>query len=544
MNINDVHNYHDVLAWLKFLDRSLPISEWRADGVDVWPLIRSILGAALHEQIRVTGSESPIDRSAPPHIAELAAVQALTRKHRTSAWRGSAASEVFLRKTEAAHELPLSQSHYQLLDANRLPERLFPENQQVRRWRPDHRWLCFSNGNLDQDLGGKVVNRLFSPIAKQAEWWGVEVREVVTSIVPADYSSQRPGVFGMADSLWWLRQLSRRKPAEIEMPGLDALTQEIEGSPLRAHLAEGALETAARLTATYAKAFTVMLRKEAVTAVFVAPYHSQVGMALCAAARAVGIPAIDIQHGIIGAPNPHYEIDTDVAFNSVPTHLWLWSADEVETPRVGKGCRSFVGGNPAYALAEEARRDHPEWRIETGQYAKEILVTLARGLIPDILTELIDASPPDWRWWIRLHPSDYLAGVREHSAIQPLLDRPNCEWRRASELPLPVLLEIADVHFTKSSSTVIEARAQGVPTVFYDIDGYEYYRYLRNSDRDVYASTGSEAAKAIAGLPPRRTRKSGALRRHFRRVRRTVRFAAVLPWRWAERMLKHVGQDT
>jgi hypothetical protein len=378
---------------------------------------------------------------------------------------------------------------------------------------------------------------------EQAGWWGVDVREIVSSIVPADYALGRANLHGMADSLWWLRRQSKMEPAPISMPGLDRLLRDMEGSPIHSRLANGALEMVAQAMNAYAMAFSTMLRTEAVTAVFVAPYHSQVGMALCAAARVVGIPAIDIQHGIIGSPNPHYEIETDQEFNTVPTHLWLWSAEEVTTPRLGKGCRSFVGGNPAYAMAHGARRDHPEWRIETGQYAKEILVTLARGLVPDVLIELIEMSPINWRWWIRLHPSDYLAGVREHSAIGKLLDRPNCEWNRASELPLPVLLEIADVHFTKSSSTVIEARAQGIPTVFYDEDGYEYYRYLRNSHRDVYAPTASEAAKAIAGLPPRLTAKSGALRSHFRQVRRTVRFASMLPWRWAERLLKYVRQD-
>lgn len=540
MNIDDVRDYHDALAWLKFLDRSLPITDWRADGVDLWPLIRSILGNLLHTQIRVTNAESPIDRDASPHVTQLRTVQAMTRKYRAGPWRGFAADGGLLKRTKAAMNLPLGEDDLRLLDANRLPARLFsPE----RRSRFSRRWLFVSNGNLDQQLGGEIVNRLFAPIVKQAESWGVEVREVITGTVAADYAVGRENLYGMADSLWWLRRQSRETPLEVSMPGLEGMMRDIEGSPLHSHLAEGALETAAQTLAAYTRAFTTLLQEEAVTAVFIAPYHSQVGMAMCAAARAVGIPVIDIQHGIIGSPNPPYEIDADVAFNSVPTHLWLWSADEVETPRLGTGCRCFVGGNPAYALAQAARRDHPEWRIETGQYAKEILVTLARGLVPDVLTELIAASPTTWRWWIRLHPSDYLAGVREHFAIDPLLDRPNCEWKRANELPLPVLLEIADVHFTKSSSTVIEARAQGVPTVFYDKDGYEYYRYLRNSDRDVYASTGSEAAKSIAGLPPRRTRKSGTLRSHYRRVRWTVLVASVLPWRWAERLLKHVKQE-
>ena len=541
MKLADVRNYQDALYWLKFLDRSLPVANWRADGVDFWPLARSILGTFLHNQIRVTGADSPINRPTPPHIAQLAALQANTRRHRAKPWRGLAATGGLLKATAAAMDLSLSEGDVRLLDANRLPESLFRPHRKGGRWLVGKRWLLVSNGNLDQQLGGKTVNRLFSPIARQASRWGVEVREIVSSVVPADYGTKRPNLYGMADGLWWLRRQSRNHPLEISMPGFEALMRNMEGSPLHDKLADGALETAARALTTYTRAFTELLQEEAVTAVFVVPYHSQVGMALCAAARANNIPAIDIQHGIIGRPNPHYEIDVDVEFNCVPTHLWLWSANGVETPRLGPGCRSFVGGNPAYALVHDARRANLEWEVETGSYAKEILVTLSRGLAPGMLAELIETSPATWRWWLRLHPSDYLAGVRSHPAIEPFLGMPNCEWKRANELPLPMLLEIADVHFTKSSSTVIEARLHGLPTVFYDRDGYEYYRYLRNSDRDVFAASSSEALKAIAALPTKRTSRADTVRAHARRVNRTARLTAILPWRWAERLLDFVG---
>lgn len=535
MNYSDIRNYIDALEWLKALDRTLPIGDWRAGDVDFWPLARAMLGTFLHEQLRKSEAESPIDRPAASHGAQLAELQRTTKTHRAGPWRGRIGDAgVLLPKKRK--KLVLSEADIALLDANRLPARLFDERRRRELWKPDHRWLFVSNGNLDQPIEGRTVNRLFFPIMEKARRLGVQVREIVSAPVAADYSVGRPYLHGMADGLWWLRRKSREEPVDVSMPGLEGLMARVEGTPLHDYLATGALEAAARTVSAYARTFAELLRDEGVSAVFIVPYHSQIGVALCAAARAVGIPVIDIQHGIVGSPNPHYDIDTSIAFNSVPTHIWLWSAHVVDTPRLGPDCRSLVGGNPTYAMVRDLRRDHPEWRIEKGHYEKEILVTLSRGLIPDMLTELIKASPLTWRWWLRFHPSDYIAGVASHPAIEPLRDAGNVVWQLSNELPLPILLEITDVHLTKSSSTVLEAREYRIPTIFYDRDGHDYYRKLPGAERDAYVEP-SDLRSSLAAVARNNARKNRLLRRHARATRRAVVIAALSPRSWVARAL-------
>jgi hypothetical protein len=211
---------------------------------------------------------------------------------------------------------------------------------------------------------------------------------------------------------------------------------------------------------------------------FLVSYYWLEGMALILACRRLGIPTVDIQHGVQGKNHIAYGRWNNVpknGFDLLPSRFWCWhSSDVAAIEEWAQQCAgkhaAFVGGN--LWLAQWLKKSE---ETSEGSFAQlkrhvgtNVLLTLQPGLIePDqlrLFADLISAAPADWEWWIRLHPSmmdDYEANMR-------ILSQANLPVRgtdSASRLPLYGVLPHMNLHVSHSSSTVIEAAAFGVPSV-------------------------------------------------------------------------------
>jgi hypothetical protein len=214
-------------------------------------------------------------------------------------------------------------------------------------------------------------------------------------------------------------------------------------------------------------------------------YYTLVGMAFCLAARRAGIHAVDVQHGVT-AGNPAYDGWSrvpDEGFEVLPSRFWCWSETDARPVRgwpaaAERHHRAFVGGHPWLALWQS---DHP---LAAGLRARvpdrkgssrAVLVTLnwSSGF-SDRLMALMRSAPDDWVWWIRLHP----LMAREREAIRSWCASQmpgRAEVDAPSDLPLPLLIEAADVHVTHNSTVIQEAARLGTPSVVIDARALDVY---------------------------------------------------------------------
>jgi hypothetical protein len=147
--------------------------------------------------------------------------------------------------------------------------------------------------------------------------------------------------------------------------------------------------------------------------------------------------------------------------------------------------RPFIGGNPWLNLWDDNNNRISAYYSEqiekiNGFLASriKILLTLQPGIsnhgIPYRLMRVIDTSPSDWFWLIRLHPGM----IQERRNVQKLMAE--CSHKRyniddATDLPLPSILKKVDVHVTFYSSTIIEANRYGIPSIVLSDKGEELY---------------------------------------------------------------------
>jgi hypothetical protein len=222
---------------------------------------------------------------------------------------------------------------------------------------------------------------------------------------------------------------------------------------------------------------------------FVVNYYDLPAMAFVLACRELGIPSVDIQHGVQGDLHlaySHWRNVPPTGYALLPTMFWCWTAADAATIRewsapVERWHRPLVAGN--LVLAKFMHDDDALVRIfdrdvEAKLGAVNVLITLRpRGGLPPLMRAAIEAAPPSWTWWIRLHP----AMLDERPAIEAAaatLGGRRVVIDEATRLPLYALLRHMNVHVTEISSTVLEADQFGVPSVLCHPTGVEYYAPL------------------------------------------------------------------
>ena len=246
-------------------------------------------------------------------------------------------------------------------------------------------------------------------------------------------------------------------------------------------------------------------------------------MAAALAAHRLGIPVMDLQHGI--------QEQTDSAY-----HLWC------KEPAGGWGARPdifWVRGERAEHLLYETNRIQQEvlcggspwirrWLSKTDPdlettcaevrklidgYSRSILVTLLcpASLCFQYLKAVIAKAPTNWIWLVRAHPREKVdlqcieqelgnsgrAAVRSHNAT---------EW------PLYALLRSVDLHVSNHSTCSNEALAFGKPTVLTGEAGLAIFREFVNQGVMFYAERPEnfyEIAERAFAVDPARLKHAG-----------------------------------
>lgn len=219
---------------------------------------------------------------------------------------------------------------------------------------------------------------------------------------------------------------------------------------------------------------------------FAVCYYSNSGFAFNLAAREIGIPTVDIQHGVQGKYHFAYGQWTNVpeeGYRLLPSYFWCWGESERDSIRRWSGEAGphipIEGGNPWLSVWAARRHEFAEdsGRVEREASGAEVNVLYTHDRSPEVSQEIAAAiaqSPATWLWWVRLHPgASESTNATVSRQIRKLGGR--VKIGLATQVPLYSLLSEMDVHVTKYSSIVIEAGQFQVPSVVTTTIGEEYF---------------------------------------------------------------------
>ena len=94
--------------------------------------------------------------------------------------------------------------------------------------------------------------------------------------------------------------------------------------------------------------------------------------------------------------------------------------------------------------------------------------------MPKWFSEVIKHGPPNYKWFIRLHPQPKRS-LRNIDDIMIDGQNDNVDIENATEIPLMALLERVDMHIALWSSTVLEAKQFGVPSIVIHENGQDLF---------------------------------------------------------------------
>ena len=240
--------------------------------------------------------------------------------------------------------------------------------------------------------------------------------------------------------------------------------------------------------------FTDLLKDSTTKAIFFVCYYSGYNMGLSQAASRLGIPTIDIQHGVHGRNNIAYGkwLLPEQGYACMPKWFWCWDrngADHISSWTKGTPHGSIAGGDlwsEAWRhgdLVHEKQNELPV--VPSGDLVVLFSLQPVKDELPDTLIAAINKSK-NVQWWVRKHPTQmkgigtFEALLREHNISDKV------HYTSASELPLPVVLSAVDVHITNWSSVVLDAGRFGIPSILMHPTGRDVFADLIGRGRVEY----------------------------------------------------------
>jgi hypothetical protein len=247
----------------------------------------------------------------------------------------------------------------------------------------------------------------------------------------------------------------------------------------------GDWEAGIRHIAIRAAVMEEWLRRSNCRALFVDCWYNLESQAAILAARRLGIPSIDVQHGVHGYPYLHWSDIPGGGYEIMPTGYWVWGRHFARTlltssPGLAPPERVFVAGNLWLDKWCEPQEEDIRGEIEAAReicrpHARSVLITLQRGVELDALfMQMIAEGPEDWLWLVRPHR-------QRREALAQLEQRYRSSGQRrinvidAAERPLCALLSAVDAHVTGYSTCAMEALAFGKPSALVHPNGLMLY---------------------------------------------------------------------
>ncbi len=241
------------------------------------------------------------------------------------------------------------------------------------------------------------------------------------------------------------------------------------------------------LVERYAAAFEPWLRRAAPRALVLDGWYLRDRMGAALAAHRLGIPTVDLQHGIQGRAHPAYagwHARPAGGYEVFPGGFWVWGEWDAESLRASNA--GAVDSARVQAVGHrwlEAWRAAGDPRLADARRGAQrlvgarraVLVTLQKGVDHrESLVPLVRAAPADWSWLVRAHRSSGESAARLERELRRETGSA-VEVVRATRLPLYALLGVCAWHATGFSTCALEALPFGVPTLLLHPSGAHAY---------------------------------------------------------------------
>ncbi|MBW3595859.1 MAG: hypothetical protein KY475_01135 [Planctomycetes bacterium] len=464
----------EIDAVFEEIESRFPVEEWTRHGLRVWPLVRMRIYWAC-AVLLASGSERP-------------------------SWSATLRARV-------GRELRMLARHA----GAGLRERA--KNLHHRRSEPCE-VVLLSDGVSFTDVGGEYYERFCDPIQDHFASRGVTTFKL-TPGVPL-WPRYSPSML-VGTQLRRIRAVcavrARLSQPADPPPGFSALAEFVQDR-CGFQLNWGTFHRESLLVQRYSRFYESILTALRAKLGFVVSYYANEGFGFCLACRRLGIPSVDIQHGVQGDLHPAYggwrRIPAS-GYEVLPQYFLVWSEAEAKAiqkwsaPRTGHH-QALIAGNQFLQLcqAEQLRpvsqlaaqvRDLADPKAIQALYTLSFLETPSD--IQDMLAAVGSRAPGRRiQWWVRVHP----AGMHRLGEMRACLERagtPAAQVNLATHLPLYALLPSMDVHVTGASSTVLEAESFGVRSVVVRELGAELYPSQLASGIALYAQGKDDILRAI-----------------------------------------------
>jgi hypothetical protein len=198
-------------------------------------------------------------------------------------------------------------------------------------------------------------------------------------------------------------------------------------------------------------------------------------VAASVAAHRLGIPVLELQHGIQEQSHSAYHgwrKEPSGGWDMLPDAFWVWGSRAEALYKTNRITHEVIRGGSLW-LRQWVNEDAPDiaqackWaRSFTAGSDYSILVTLGDPASHEIefLNNVLAESPSNWRWLVRMHPNSRF----ERAAILSALNWPShaiVNVYESSEWPLFAMLKAVDLHVTNCSTSTNEALAFGTPSI-------------------------------------------------------------------------------
>lgn len=228
---------------------------------------------------------------------------------------------------------------------------------------------------------------------------------------------------------------------------------------------------------------------------------------ICVAARTMGIPVFDVQHGIIACtPSAHFYrlVHRDPTQAGWPdfiiardpnTHEWLGlnRSEHVKSLCMGHpwlsrfSAKNIIEDQLVVKALNSIRKENekPVILYSLQHLRDENGYPHSYAHLPGILERYMTSVEGEkYNWWIRLHP--ILLSEPNYSIVTSSLSEKfgsylNIQWECPTIAPLPCVLRYTNLHFTRDSSLTSEAAFFGVKTGI--LDKSDNWRFIEEAFR-------------------------------------------------------------
>ena len=210
--------------------------------------------------------------------------------------------------------------------------------------------------------------------------------------------------------------------------------------------------------------------------IFINFYHRYAP--LCSAAHALGIPTIDVQHGLQKGWNPLYNNFAELkglSYQALPQMFGVWSRkdyDHILNTFDSPKHKPILLGNPwlkkmrAFGLTT----DNISSRVNLEKL--RILIIMQKKLeVPLFLKRLIENAPENIQWIVRHHPKGSKFKVAQYGASKDVLVDRIFDTVLISELSPYV-----DIAISEGSALSLEIADFGVESIIFGQEGYDNYK--------------------------------------------------------------------